>query len=143
VEQQLSDMHSRGIEQTMPGTNRTIRIRHLDAVHMLREGKMPDILTPLVIKSVYQDVSDRELREFLGAHKGSADDALSFAETVDYVVSKSIADGTKLDSLTMNEKRWIFRLAMGPAELLLNFRDDEDADVESVDEGDEVQPATE
>lgn len=139
----LQEMKAKGIEHKIPATDRVVRLRTLDAPALLKEGKMPDILTPLVIKSVYQEVSDREMREFLGQKHTGAEDALKMIEAMDYVVQKSITDGTKPEDLTLGEKRWIFRLAMGPAELLVTFRYDEDADVESVDEGEDLPQTAE
>lgn len=138
----LSEQGTKGTEVKIPGSERLIRLKVLDAPELLREGKMPDILTPLVIKSIYQDLSDKEVREFIGQPRGGATDALALMETMDYVCTKAIADGTKVKELTIGEKRWIFRLALSSAELLVTFRYDPNADVESVDEGDEVPEVT-
>lgn len=139
----LREMRLHGIEQRIPGTDRIVRLRVIDAPALLREGKMPDILTPLLIKSIYQDLTDQELREFVGTPKGSVTDALSLLETMDFVCSKTLADGTDINDLTLAEKRWIFRLVMGPAELLTTFRYDPQLDVADLDEGSEVQPVAE
>lgn len=139
----LNEMKSKGIEQQILGTNRIVRLRTLDAPTLLRQGKLPDILTPLVVRSVYEELPDKELREFLGHQRGSVEDALKHIEALDFVASQSIADGTKVEDLTLAEKRWIFRLAMGPAELLITFRYDPNDDVELVAEVEDVQPPTE
>jgi hypothetical protein len=139
----LEEMKSRGTEIEIPGTGRLVRLRTLDAESLLREGKIPDILTPLVIKSVYEELSDREVRSVLAQSRGSKEDALAMMEAIEFVAEKSIADSTKVKGLTLGEKRWIFRLAMEPAELLVTFRYDPNADVEPVVEGDEVQPVAE
>lgn len=140
----LREQHSKGTEVMLYGTDRLIRLRPLDAETLLREGKMPDILTPLVTKSVFQELPDKEVKEFLGKSRGNNPaEALALLETIDFVCEKSIADGTKVKELTLAEKRLIFRLAVGPAELLIDFRYDENLDVESVAEGENVQPATE
>lgn len=141
--EQLKLIQSGGVEQTMPGTGRVVKLRNLNAKDLLQDAKLPDILTPLVVKSVYQDTTDREIRELLGNQRSGTDDALKMLDTIDYVVGKAIADGTKVDDLTLAEKRWIFRLALGPAELLITFRLDEESDVEPVAEGDKVQPTAE
>jgi hypothetical protein len=135
----LNEMRSKGIEQKIPGTERVIRLRVIDAPALLRDGKMPDILTPLIIKSVYQDLTDKELRDFIAQPKGSVVDALSYLETMDFVCERTVADGTPVNDLTLAEKRWIFRLVMGPAELLTTFRYDPNLDVADVDESDEVR----
>lgn len=139
----LHQMRSKGIEQRIPGTDRLVRLRVIDPPALLREGKMPDILTPLVIRSIYQDLTDRELRDFLGQPKANVTDALALLETMDFVCERTIMDGTELADLTLAEKRWIFRLVMGPAELLTTFRYDPNADVADMDEGDEVREVAE
>lgn len=139
----LRKMRTEGIEQTLPGTERVVRLKVVDAPSLLREGKMPDILTPLLIRSVYQDLDDSELRAFLGNAKGNVVDALSLLETIEFVCQQAIMDKTVLDDLTLAEKRWIFRLAMGPAEILTTFRYDPNPDVASVDESEDLQPVTE
>lgn len=135
----VEDMRRYGDPQVIPVTNRKVRVKAVNAADLLREGKVPDILTPLVVKAVYQDVSDRELREFVGQPRAKIEDALAMADAVDYIVEKHLVSGAKLSELTPAEKRWIFRLVMGSAESLVNFRLDETSDVESVPESDEVQ----
>lgn len=138
----IEDMRRYGDPQTLPVTFRKVRVRSADAKALLKEGNLPDILTPMVVKSVYQDISDRELREFLGKPVTKVEDALAMADAIDYVVEKHLVSGAKPGDLTPAEKRWVFRLVMGSAESLVTFRLDETPDVESVPEGDEVQPAT-
>jgi hypothetical protein len=58
---------------------------------------------------------------------------------MDFVCERTVADGTPVNDLTLAEKRWIFRLVMGPAELLTTFRYDPNFDVADVDESDEVR----
>jgi hypothetical protein len=139
----LSEMRTRGVEQKMPGTDRIVRIKSVDTPALLREGKMPDILTPLVVKSVYQELADRELRDFIGQQRGNSAEALAMLEAMEFVVKKAVADNTKVEELTLAEKRWIFRLAMGPAELLVTFRYQQEDDVEPVAEVEDVPPPTE
>ncbi len=136
----LHEMRLKGTEYKVPGTDRLVRLRTVDAPSLLKEGKLPDILTPLVVKSVYQELSDRELKDFVGAQKGGSGEALSMVDAMDFVVGKAIADNTKVQDLTLGEKRWIFRMVMGPAELLITFRYDKDSDVEPVAEVEDVRP---
>src|SRR5687768_10042773 len=139
----LGEMRTKGVEQKMPGTDRIVRLKTIDAPTLLRENKMPDILTPLVVKSIYQELSDRELRDFIGQQRGNTAEALSMLDAIEFVVKRSIADNTKVEDLTLAEKRWIFRLAMGPAELLVTFRHQQEDDVEPVAESNEVRPTAE
>src|SRR5688500_17924564 len=97
----LAEMKSRGTEVAIPGTDRLVRLRTLDAEALLREGKVPDILTPLVIKSVYEELSDREVRGVLAQSRGTTEDALAMMEAIDFVAEKSIADSTKVKDLTI------------------------------------------
>lgn len=138
--EQLKEMKTKGIEHEMPGTGRLIRLRTLDAETLLRKApdKIPDILTPMIVKSVYADLQDREVKEFINHQRSSITDALAMADAINFVVKEAIVDNTKLEELTTSEKKWIFRLAMGPAELLVTFRDEEEGDVGTVDEGKDV-----
>ena len=140
--ERLAEMNSKGIEQTMPGTGRVVRIRTVNSVDLLRSGNVPDILTPLIVKSVYQELNDNDTRRFLENAKDKVEDALARADALDFICEKAIADGTKVKDLTIGEKRWIFRLVLGPAELLITFRLEQEPDVEAVDESQDVQSAT-
>ena len=139
IAERVGEMNSKGWTQIMPGTNREIRLRTVDCVELLREGKVPDILTPLIVKSVYQELGDSDTRRYLEASREKVEDAISLADSIDFICTKAITDGTKVKDLTMAEKRWIFRLVLGPAELLVTFRLEQDDDVEIVDEGQDVQ----
>jgi hypothetical protein len=118
-------------------------LRYLEPAALLREGKMPDNLTPLVMKSVYGDIDGNDINKFLYKDNGAdAAAALAHLETIDFVVKRAIADNTKVEDLTLGEKRWIFRLVMGDAETLATFRLNEDPDVGDVDSGEDVPSAT-
>lgn len=138
----IEDMHRYGDPQTLPVTMRKVRVKSADAKALLKEGNLPDILTPLVVKSIYQDLTDTELRKFLAEPRAKVEDALAMADAIDYVVEKHLVSGAKLSELTSAEKRWIFRLVMGSAESLVTFRLEEEPDVEPVPEGDEVRETT-
>lgn len=143
IPDELKKMRQNGVEQMLPPTGRILRLKAVDAPTLLREGKMPDILTPLVVKSVYQDLSDNELRQFVEQQKGSPKEALDMLEAMDFIAKHTIADGTKVEDLTIPEKRWLFRLVMGAAEMLVTFRYEPNLDVEPVDEEQDVPQATE
>lgn len=134
----MSEMHSKGSLQKLPGTDRLVHLRVLDTPTMLANGKMPDILTPLVVKSVFQDITDKEVRDVIQQHKGDKEEALAMLETLDFVCQHAIADDTKVTDLTLAEKRWIFRLALGSAELLINFRYEPESDVAELVPGKQV-----
>lgn len=143
LNQVVRDALRNGVPQEMPGTRRILKIRNLDPVLLLKEGKLPDILTPLVVKSVYQDLSDKEIRDFIGQARGNVPEALALADAMDFIAKHALVDGPDVKDLTLGEKRWIFRLAVGPAEMLADFRVQQASDVGNVDTGDDVQEAAE
>lgn len=144
ISDKLRDMRKNGAVQVLPGTHRTIRLRSVDATDLLRENKMPEILTPLVVSTIYEESSNpRKYRDYLAQDRGSIEGAVEFLDSVEFIVKKAIADDTKVEELTLPEKKWIFQLALGPAELLTNFRLTEESDVETVADGEELQQATE
>jgi hypothetical protein len=143
VVERISEMTSKGWSQTMPGTGRTIRLRTVDCVELLREGKVPEILTPLVVKSVYQELSDNDTRRFIEQSREKIEDAIALADSINFICERAITDGTKVKDLTIAERRWIFRLVLGPAELLVTFRIEQEYDVETVAEGEDLQSTTE
>jgi len=136
--ERLRDMRTKGVEQTMPGTGRVVRLKSVDPTVVLREGKMPDTLTPLLVSAIYQEPTTGHLNQYLQADRGTVEAALAMADSIDFIVKKALADDTKVEDLTMAEKRWIFQLVLGPAEILTNFRLEQDPDVEAVAEGENV-----
>lgn len=134
----IQAMRENGVEHTIPTTERVLLLRSLEPADLLRDGKMPDLLTPLVVRSVYEDVSDKAVVDYLEGVRTTKEEALAFLDSLDYIARKSIMDGTKVEDLILSEKRWIFRLVMGPAEFLATFRYEPPSNVELVDEGDEV-----
>lgn len=138
----IKEMREKGDEQTIPDTLRVVRVKTLEAKDLLLEGNFPDILTPLVVKSIYQELTTPQIKEFFEMNTKDVEQAKKMLEAVEFVCRKSIVGDTDINDLTMSEKRWIFRLAVGPAEMLVSFRYEPDEDVEFVAEGEELQPAT-
>lgn len=138
----IRKMREEGDEQIIPETLRKVRLRTIEAKELLREGSFPDILTPLVVRSVYQELVNKDINDFFSLKTEDIEQAKKMLEAIDFVCRKAIADDTQLDDLTMSEKRWIFRLAVGPAEMLVTFRYEPQPDVEFVDEVQELQPVT-
>lgn len=136
----LKEMREQGDEQTIPDTLRVVRVKTLETKDLLLEGNFPDILTPLVVKSIYQDLTTPQIKEFFEMNTKDVEQAKKMLEAVEFVCRKSIVGDDVINDLTMSEKRWIFRLAMGPAEMLVSFRYEPDEDVESMAEGEELQP---
>ena len=139
VADKLRDMKGKGIEQVLPNTHRKVHLRTVDAVELLRENKMPEILTPLVVASVYEELNGRQLRDYTTQDRGDVKKALEMIDSIDFIVKKALADDTKVEDLTLPEKKWIFQLVLGPAEILANFRLEQEPDVEALADGEELQ----
>jgi hypothetical protein len=141
--QKLSIMFMKGWAQTLPTTQRNIRLRSVRPADLLRSGECPDILTPLVLRSIYDEVGDPEWREFLDKPIERAEEAIQYADMLTTVCRMGIADDTPVDSLSDGEKKIIFRFVMGPAEMLVLFRYEAQPNVESVAEGEGISQLAE
>ena len=140
--ERLREMRNGGIDQTLPGTGRVVKLRSVDPSDVLREGKMPDILTPLLVRGIYEELGTRQTLDFLTTERSTLEAALQMADSINFIAKKALVDDTQIEELTLGEKRWIFQLVLGPAEILANFRLEPEDDVESVAEGEDLQPVT-
>lgn len=135
-------MRQEGWEQTF-STGRTVRLRTLEPDMLLREGDCPDILTPLLLRSLYGDDRNQAVKEFLEQPFGTKEDAFAYVEMLNLICAKSICDGTKVEELTLAEKRLIFRFALGSSELLVSFEYEPPPTVAAVAQGDNVPSVAE
>ena len=141
-------MRERGVLQTLP-SGRVVRLRTVTPDRLLRAGKVPDILTPLVIKMIYEEVANEELDAFLAA-KTKIADALATVESlrvvceaglldprvVDASTGSALADDEiSIDDLTLAERGWIFKLVFQSTEVLQRFRLGQAPDVDAVPDG--------
>lgn len=143
VAERFGVMRLTGWEQIIPTTGRRVRLRTIEPADLLRSGECPDILTPLVLRCIYQELTDRELREWLEKPLAQVDDALKYMEMLDLVVAKGIADDTVVSALSLGEKKWIFRFVLGTAEILVTFRYEPQSDVATVAQGEPSPQAAE
>ncbi len=135
-------MRSEGWEQTF-STGRKVRLRTLEPDMLLREGDCPDILTPLLLRSLYGDDRNASVKEFLEQPFAAKDEAFAYVDLLNLICSKSICDGTKVEELTLAEKRLIFRFALGSSELLVSFEYTPAPTVASVEEVNDVPSVAE
>lgn len=138
--ERIALMRRDGWEQTFT-TGRKIRLRTLEPDMLLREGDCPDILTPLLLKSLYSNHRDDEVREFLEQPLPTAQDALAFVELLNLIALRTIVDDTKVEELTLAEKKLIFRFALGSSELLVDFEYTPPQLVDAVPQSDDVSQA--
>lgn len=142
--QRMDVMKMSGWEQIIPTTLRHVRLRTVEPADLLRSGECPDILTPLMLRSIYQDLTDPEIRELLDKPPTQVEEAIKYSDMIDLVVAKGIADDTAMSALSLGEKKWIFRLLLSPAEMMVLFRHNTaQAVVESVAEGEPVSQTAE
>lgn len=143
--EKLNVMRAEGWPQTL-GTGRVVHLRTVEPADLLRDGECPDILTPLLLKSLYTPNRDQAVGDFLEEPFGTKENALKYMEMIDHIAGKAIADDTDLRALSFAEKKFIFRLALGSSELLVNFRlqlEEPATVVEPVAEGDDLSQAAE
>jgi hypothetical protein len=142
VYERIARMRAEGWEQTF-STGRKIRLRTLEPDMLLREADCPDILTPLLLRSLYGHNRDDDVRVFLEQPIASKEDAFAFIDLLNLMAAKSICDGTKVEELTLAEKKLIFRFSLGSSELLVSFVYEPPPVVVVVAEGDDLPQAAE
>lgn len=128
-----------GIPQTLI-SGVEVRMRSVSPDKLLRGGSLPDVLTPLVVRSLYEDVRE-ELDAFTFTQREDAAEALRMIDSVNVVCQEALVwprivddpqneDEISIDDLSLSDRMWIFRLAFMPAEVLSSFRYQQEGDVE-------------
>lgn len=144
----LRRAYEEGVPQTLlSGVEVQMRPVRPDA--LLISGKIPDILTPLVLgmlfpqeqgkEQVFPDEVRNPVDDFLQKERAKAADAVEFVRAVDAVCEAALLDPSIVPYLSLADRMWIFRLAFMPAEVLSTFRLGQAADVGAVD-GSQEQP---
>lgn len=140
-------MREEGVPQTLL-SGRKVRLRTVTPDRLLRAGRVPDILTPLVTKMLFEQVSNQELNDFISPRE-QAKDSLEMIDSLNVVCEAALLyprivekptqdDEIAIDDLTLADRGWIFKLAFQPAEVLSRFRLESVGNVEDRDnsEGD-------
>lgn len=117
---------------------------------LLLAGKVPDILTPLVMRMLFGTKPDDpefpdEIKDpathYLTKKRTEAQEAIEFIESVDVICRESLVDAAAIPYLSIADRMWVFKLALMRAEVLSTFRHEPARDVEAVhDEQDNAQP---
>lgn len=97
---------------------------------LLASGKLPDILTPIVLKSLYENASDK-LDEYLFTERDEVAETLEMVRGVDAVCEAALVEPSILPYLDLSDRMWIFRLAFMPVQVLGQFRQQPGGNVES------------
>lgn len=128
----LRRAYEEGLPQTLL-SGLEVQMRPVQADKLLMSGKVPDILTPLVMgmmfakeqpedETVFPDEIDDPVNAYLNKQRQEAKDAISFIQSVDVVCEAALVDPSIVPYLSLRDRMWIFKLAFYPVEVLSNFR---------------------
>lgn len=135
----LRAVREQGVLQELP-SGIVVRMRPVKPAHLLRLGKIPDVLTPLVLKVLYGQAQQRDFNDFLSLRE-QRDEALAVVESVRVVCTAALVeprivddpqadDEIHIDDLDAADQAWIFNLAFLEAKELRSFRRGQAPDVE-------------
>jgi len=127
-----------------------IQVRPVRIDRLLMEGKVPDILTPLVMRMMFgkkpddvefpDEISD-PVTHYVTRQRAEAADAVAFMQSVDVVCEAALVDASVLPYLDIVDRLWVFKMALLRAEVLSTFRHEPQRDVEAVsDQQADAQP---
>jgi hypothetical protein len=131
--EELRRIYDEGVPQTLL-SGVQVQMRPVRADKLLALGRIPDILTPIMLKSVYE-VATEELDSFLFDKRETMAETLEMIRAVDAVCAAALVEPSLVEYLTLQDRMWIFKLAFMPAEVLSTFRLQSRGDVENLDDG--------
>ena len=140
--EELRRAYEEGIPQTLL-SGMQVQIRPVRPDKLLMAGKVPDILTPVVMAMLFPKEEEQEpfpdeirdpVNHFLVKERKRADEAVEFIKAVDVVCEAAVVDPAIVPYLSIADRMWIFRLAWMPVEVLSNFRLQPQRDVEAGDD---------
>lgn len=133
------------------GNSATIRPVALDV--LLRQGKIPDLLTPLVAKMIYEGVDTDELDKLLSVEKlaEQSDEMLALIDAIcaaaflepRIVEQPQAEDEIAIEDVELADRGTVFSLAVLPANDLRRFLQRQASAVEPVPDGDGDEPEAE
>lgn len=143
--EELRRAYQEGLPQTLL-SGIEVYMRPVQPDKLLMSGKVPDILTPLVMgmmfakekdadDTVFPDEVDNPVDAYLNKQRQEAKDAIEFVKSVDVVCEAALVEPDIVPYLSLSDRLWIFRLAWMPVEVLRNFRLGQTATVEAGDGG--------
>lgn len=115
-----------------------VLVRPVTPDGLLRAGKVPDTLTPLVMEILYERNADKInniLDEFVKKPRESLEETLEMLGSLDVVARASLVNPDQVSLLTFTDRGFLFRLAFLPAEVLSRFRRKQAGNVDGVDQG--------
>lgn len=130
--EELKRAYDEGLEQELISGVK-VKMHSVRIEDLLRKGNLPDILTPIVIKTLFED-THKERDAYLFAPRQESEDTLKMIAGVDAVCEAALIDPSVVPYLSLSDRMWIFKLAFMPAAVLSTFRFRQEGDVET--EGD-------
>ena len=140
---------------TLPPTGRVVRMRAVKPAQLLALGEIPEPLADLVIAFLYGSLDEDQYQNFFSP-KEKREQAIEMIKSLEIVAECAILEpmivkdaianpeGIEVADLEDSELRYIFDLAMMGASHLREFRLQQEAPVEPVDDGkepvDEAEP---
>lgn len=126
--EELRRAYDEGLPQTLL-SGIEVYMRPVRPDKLLASGKVPDILTPLVMNMMFPPdkveddvVFPDEVNSFLGKPRDKTAEAIEFVKAVDVVCEAALIDATAVPYLSLSDRLWIFKLAFMPVEVLSTFR---------------------
>lgn len=147
---QMRQMREQGVVLTFPSGNR-YRVRTVGAAALLRRGNLPNVLLAFVIDAIYYGVDGKKIDQFFTLQERE-ENAAAFVESLNVccdlvfmepriVENPTADDECSIDDIPIQDRSWAFDLAFGVARELRPFRDEQEADVDSVPVAQDVPQA--
>lgn len=130
---ELRRMYEQGLPQTLI-SGIEVRLRPVTPDKLLRLGRVPDTLAPIMLKGLYEDIHN-DLDGFVQTQADDKEAALEMIRAIDVVCEAALVEPDIVPYLSLADRMWIFKLAFMPAEVLSTFRLKPPRDVESAADG--------
>lgn len=123
---ELRKAYDEGLPQTLL-SGLEVYMRPVRPDVLLASGKVPDMLTPLVINMLFPpkrevDEFPDEVGDYLEKPRDKTKETLDFIESVNVVCEAALIDPSIVPYLSLADRMWIFKLAFMPVEVLSRFR---------------------
>lgn len=132
----LRRVYDEGIEQKLI-SGLPVRMHPVQIEKLLEAGDVPDMLTNILVKGLYEDVREELDAMVMEKHDDRAA-AMDTIKAVDAVCRAALVEPDIVPYLSLTDRFWIFKLAFMPVEVLSRFRLQPQGDVDAVAEGENV-----
>ncbi len=117
-----------GIIVPLPSGN-VARLRPVALDVMISSGKLPDMLTPIAVKTLWTEMGGEEISNAVEMATQMAD-LFHIVCKASFIEPKIVDDPQEedeiaIDDISFTDKGFVFNLAIQPAEVLRKFRDEQ------------------